>query len=129
MEKKITKAMRYEDIIAILNGETPVNGTTIDEAVAFMVKEQEQNAKKNQGKSKAQQELAVENEKRKLIVLEVLRNSPDRLFTVAELVKELITVEDMTSSRITYLLGCLVKEDKVEKSTEKRKSVYKFKTC
>lgn len=50
--KKVTKANRFEDIKALLNGDAPAYGTTIEEAIDFINHEQEILANKNSKRTK-----------------------------------------------------------------------------
>lgn len=61
MEKRITKAQRFSDIICLLDGETPTYHTTIDEAKAFIEKEIALLNKKNSGDTKKAKELQTLN--------------------------------------------------------------------
>lgn len=49
---RITKAMRFEDIKALLNGEIVTYGTTVEQAVEFIDKEMGLLARKNSGDKK-----------------------------------------------------------------------------
>lgn len=51
MEKKITKAMKAQDIIAMLKGESVKNGTTVEMAVEYLQHEIDLMAKKSTSKS------------------------------------------------------------------------------
>lgn len=126
-EKKITKAMKFADVRAILNGEQPTNGCSIDELTEFIENEIALLAKKNSPNSKAKLEKEGKNAEYKQAVLEVMTNEPDRLFTATDIYKELIDVEGINNTqRVTYLLGLLIKDGVVIKDTDKRKSVYKL---
>lgn len=125
-EKKITKAMKFADVKAILNGETPVHGCSLDELIDFIDNEIALLAKKNAPNSKAKTKANAENEARKTAILEVLTAEPNRLFTATEIVAVLNDPVNMTSQRVSSLLTAMVAEGTVEKSTEKRKSYYRL---
>lgn len=61
MEKKLTKAMKNTDIIAMLTGEPVIHGTTLDEAIAHLQHENDLLAKKNSGKSDKPSKVQQEN--------------------------------------------------------------------
>ena len=74
MEKtmRITKAMRYADLKAMLNGEAVTYGTTLADALAFIDKEVSLLAKKNSGEKKPTK-AQEENEGYKALILATLR--------------------------------------------------------
>ena len=59
---RITKAMRFEDIKAMLNGQPVTYGTTTEDAVDFIEYEVALLAKKNSGENKKQTKTQQENE-------------------------------------------------------------------
>lgn len=121
-EKKITKAMKFADLKSILNGETPVHGCSIDMLNEFIDNEVALLAKKNSADTKAKQAKSAENEVRMEKILNIL--SKGGKFSTTMLVKELNDPVNMTSQRVSYLLTQLVTDGKVEKTVEKRQSLY-----
>lgn len=122
-EKKITKAMKFADVKSVLNGETPVNGCSIEELVEFVENEITLLAKKNSPNSKAKIAQAEKNAEYKQAVLEVMTEGQS--YTATDIYKKLIEVEGIDNTqRVTYLLGLLIKDGLVVKDTDKRKSMY-----
>lgn len=80
MEKtvRITKTMRFEDIKALLNGEPPVHGTTVEEANKFCNEQIAQLAKKNASTGeKKPTETQKQNEGYMAQILEILATAED----------------------------------------------------
>ena len=50
--KRVTKAMRFQDIISMLSGAEVMYGSTVEDAIAFCEAEQAALAKKNSGEKK-----------------------------------------------------------------------------
>lgn len=119
---KVTKAQRFADIIAMVNGEATVHGTTADVAVEFLNHEIELLARKNTSDKKptAQQE---KNTGIKADILDILSNDPDRLFSASEILKAL-NDPDLSLPRISALLKQMVEANTVERTTEKRKTFF-----
>lgn len=108
-EKKITRVERMTDIILLLKGESAVNATTTEEAVAFMQKEIEATKKKNSGKSRKKSEAAeVQNKAYTRMILEVLYNevSEDGL-TCGEIFRKIpqMFADGCGSQKVAYLIG------------------------
>ena len=74
--KRITKAQRFEDIKALLSGETVTYGTTIEDAKAFCDAEMALLAKKNSGEKKPTKNQEA-NEGYKALILAFLTTKPE----------------------------------------------------
>lgn len=118
-EKKITKRESFTEIAEILRG------LGKDRLVKVMEHELELLAKKNasgEGKLTATQ---IANEGIKNGIVECLENTPDRLYTITEMIKEFDVCKPFVNQKISNLANQLVKEGKIAKIEEKRKSFFK----
>lgn len=127
--KKVTKAQRNMDIIAMLKNEDVRTalatfkakyGTTADDAIAHLTHENELLAKKNtttgtKKLTKAQQE----NENFKTEILEFMEVNPNRAMTATEVMNEVLATMHptivWTNQKVASLLNAL--SDKKDKDT------------
>lgn len=125
---RITKAMRFEDIKAMLNG-SPVNyGTTIEDAMTFIDHELGLLARKNSGEDKEQTKTQQENEGYKAIILEFLAALPEDKIgvTCTEIIKGVPEFDGFTTQKISPLVRQLMLADKVVKTESKGKSLFRL---
>lgn len=124
---RITKAMRFEDIKAMLNG-SPVNyGTTIEDAMTFIDHELGLLARKNSGEDKKQTKTQQENEGYKALILEFLATLPeDKLngVTCTEIIKGVPEFDGFTTQKISPLVRQLMLADKVVKTESRGKALF-----
>jgi len=118
-EKKMTKRDHFNKLLAI-------DEVARDEKlVKFIEHELELLAKKNasgEGKQTATQKA---NEEIKNGIVEELENEPERLFTITEMIKEFDCCKPFVNQKISNLANQLVKENRIAKIEEKRKSFFK----
>lgn len=128
MEKtaRITKAMRFEDIKALLNGQPVTYGTSIEDAVNFIDYEMNLLTKKNSGETKKQTKTQQENEGYKALILEFLATLPDDKdgATCTEIIKGVAEFEGFSTQKISPLVRQLMAADKVTKTEVKGKSLF-----
>lgn len=108
MSKKLTVVEKYEDVIAMLNGENPANGLSVEDAVAFIEERKAQTIKKNASGSKAERKptaAQIENAGIKEQIYAALV-AADKPMTSSEIGKA-VGVEN--NYRISALLGQMVK--------------------
>lgn len=117
--KKVTKAQRNDDIIALLTGNPVKFGTTIEDAVAHLNHENNLLAKKNSGDKKKLTKAQEENAQLKANILSFLA-------TVTE-----ATATDVTNTcglssnqKAAALLRALVDSGEVVKNVVKGKSLF-----
>ena len=125
---RITKAMRFEDIKAMLNG-SPVNyGTTIEDAMTFIDHELGLLARKNSGEDKKQTKTQQENEGYKAIILEFLATLPEDKIgvTCTEIIKGVPEVDGVTTQKIPPLVRQPMLADTVVKTESKGKSLFRL---
>ena len=107
MEKtpRITKAMRFEDIKALLNGQPVAYGTSIEDAMNFIDYEMNLLTKKNSGESKKPTKTQQENEGYKALILEFLATLPDDKdgATCTEIIKGVAEFEGFSTQKISPL--------------------------
>ena len=130
MEKtpRITKAMRFEDIKALLNGQPVSYGTSIEDAVNFIDYEMNLLTKKNSSESKKSTKTQQENEGYKALILEFLATLPDGKdgATCTEIIKGVAEFEGFSTQKISPLVRQLMAADKVTKTEIKGKSLFRL---
>ena len=130
MEKttRITKAMRFEDIKALLNGQPVTYGTTIEDAVDFIEHEMGLLTKKNSGENKKQTKTQQENEGYKALILDFLATLPDDNagVTCTEIIKGVTEFEGFSTQKISPLVRQLMAADKVAKTEVKGKALFRL---
>jgi hypothetical protein len=115
MEKKITKVDRFNQLKAIT--EVAENA----DLVAFIDHEIELLQKKSASKKPTKTQEA--NEGIKTVILEVLN---DEGMTASEVLSASTEFEGMSNQKISALLNQLVKDEKVVKFLDKKKSLFKL---
>lgn len=125
---RITKAMHFEDIKALLNGQPVTYGTTIEQAVEFIDKELGLLARKNSGENKKLTKTQQENEGYKALILEFLATLPDDKdgVTCTEIIKGVTEFEGFSTQKISPLVRQLMAADKVTKTEVKGKALFRL---
>lgn len=118
---RITKAMRFEDIKALLSGKA-VERTSVEDALAFIDSELALLAKKNSGDKKPTA-TQVENEGHKVKILDFLREQTEGK-TCTDIQKGVPEFADLNNQKIAALVRQLVDAGLVEKATVKGKSLF-----
>ena len=130
MEKtpRITKAMRFEDIKALLNGQPVSYGTSIEDAMNFIDYEMNLLTKKNSSESKKPTKTQQENEGYKALILEFLATLPNDKdgATCTEIIKGVAEFEGFSTQKISPLMRQLMAADKVTKTEIKGKSLFRL---
>ena len=123
MEKtmRITKAMRYADLKAMLNGEAVTYGTTLADALAFIDKEVSLLAKKNSGEKKPTK-AQEENESYKTLILDYLATCESA--TCTDILKNVSALSDFSNQKISALMRQLRLANKVEAKEAKGKTLF-----
>ena len=118
-EKKMTKRDHFNKLLAI-------DEVARDEKlVKFIEHELELLAKKNASGEGKQTATQIANEGIKNGIVEELENEPERLFTITEMIKEFDCCKPFVNQKISNLANQLVKEGRIAKIEEKRKSFFK----
>lgn len=122
---RITKAMRFEDIKALLNGETVTYGTTVEQAVEFIDKEMGLLARKNSGDKKSTK-TQQENEKYKVLICDFLANKPEEKkgYTCTEVIKLVPELNEFSTQKIAPLMRQLENAGKVAREEVKGKTLF-----
>lgn len=116
--KKLTKRDRFNALLAI-----PSVAENAD-LVAFIEHEIELLSKKNgERKPTAKQEA---NADIKGIILDVMSNAPDHLFTISELMKSDDALGALSNQKISALMRQMVLAEEVERVEDKRKAFFRF---
>ena len=128
MTNRITKAQRFEDIKAMLNGEN-VQRTSVADAVEFIDKELELLAKKNSAKSGKMTATQKANEGYREMILDFLATVSEGV-TCTEIAKGVPALNDFNNQKVSALMRGLTydeeknPEGKVVKTTVKGKSLF-----
>ena len=120
---RITKAMRFEDIKALLNGETVTYGTTVEQAVEFIDKEMGLLARKNSGDKKPTKTQQA-NEGTKVAIKEYLDGHKDEKFTVSALMKAVPAIADASNQKVSALIRQMVADGQAKRIEDKRKAYF-----
>lgn len=126
MEKttRITKAMRFEDIKALLNGQPVTYGTSVEDAIDFINHEVNLLAKKNSGENKKQTKAQEENEGYKALILEFLADKDG--VTCTDILKGVPALFEFSNQKISALMRQLRLAGKVTVSEVKGKSLFRL---
>lgn len=100
--KKVTKAQRYADIIALLNGEAVKYNTTTAEAVEFINAQIEQVNKKNSTKSTKPTEADIEKDRLRNILIDYLRENGES--TCSTMVHNIDDLAPYSTQKVVGLL-------------------------
>lgn len=120
--KRITKAQKFEDVIALLNG-NPATFIDKDGAVEFIRNEMALLAKKNASDSRKPTATQEANEKFKAFILEFLSTQTEGR-TCTEVAKSVPALSDFNNQKVAALMRQLVDAGKVSKATVKGKSLF-----
>ena len=115
-----TKKMTKRDYFTILRASYPETADNYNEVIAFIDHELELLAKKNSAEKKPTAQQAL-NEGIKTAIAEGM--SPNRLYTVTEIQKEIPECADLSNQRISALLRQM-KDDKIIVRTEDKRKAY-----
>lgn len=119
---RITKAMHFEDIKAMLNGQPVTYGTTIEQAVEFIDKELGLLARKNSGENKKPTKVQEENEGYKALILEFLTDKNG--VTCTDILKGVPALSEFSNQKISALMRQLRLAGKVTVEEVKGKSLF-----
>lgn len=126
-EKKIriTKAMRFEDIKALLNGEEPTYGTTLQDALDVLDHELGLLAKKNNADNKKLTANQQANEGYMALILDYLDIQTEGA-TCGDMIKHIEQFDGFSTSKVSALTSKLVAMGKLERCKgEKGKTLFK----
>lgn len=121
MEKKITKKEMFAQVIAMAQGKEV--SISADEIVAFAEHEIELLNKKAGTKSKKETANDAENARLMEVIVETLTGS-EKAMTVSELMTANAELGELSNQKVSALMKKLVDGGRVQKSTDKRKSVF-----
>ena len=121
MEKKITKREMFAQVIAMAQGKEV--SVSADEIVAFAEHEIELLNKKAGTKSKKETANDAENARLMEVIVETLTGS-EKAMTVSELMTANAELGELSNQKVSALMKKLVDGGRVQKSTDKRKSVF-----
>lgn len=120
---KLTKAMKFADTISILNGETPVNGCSVETCVEALLHEIELLAKKNASDRK-QTPAQIANENLKNVIVDYLTAHPNEMFTATDLMKNVPELAELSNQKVTSMVSQLTEQGKIVRTYEKRKAFF-----
>ena len=119
-EKRITKAMYYENILAMLKDENPPHDIEFDKVMDFIDKEIEQVKRKNASGSKKSDAERAQDAIDESLVLDFLRVQSEPK-GVTDIWRGIPEFSDKTTSKVTSIVGRLLKSDAIVKSVGKNK--------
>lgn len=119
---KITKSQRFEDVLALLHGQSVKYGTTIEDADAFIAHEMDLLSRKNTAERKETDTQRANAQYRDLIV-EFLATA-ESAKTCTEIAKGVSELNDFNNQKVAALMRQLVEGGRVVKATVKGKSLF-----
>lgn len=125
MEKtmRTTKAMKFEDVKALLTGAPASYGTTVEQALAFLDHEIGQLAKKNINENRKPTKVQEENSQIKEQILKILLENPDGM-TCTDFIKNVPEFADFTNQKVSALMRQLKLAGKVTSESVKGRAVF-----
>ena len=116
-----TKKMTKKDYFAILRATYPASADNYDEVIAFIDHEVDLLNRKNSSEKKptAQQ---VANDSIKTAIAEGM--SPNRLYTVTEIQKEIAECNELSNQRVSALLRQMKDDGIIVRTEDKRKAYF-----
>ena len=125
---RVTKAQRFADISAMLNGETPQFGTDIQTALEFIDHEVALLSKKNASGDKRKAANAEKDAAFKALIVDFLAtlDASSNGMTCSEIGKSITELADFNTSKLSSLCNGLVADGMVVKSTVKGKSLFRL---
>lgn len=121
--KKVTKAQRFEDIKALLEGKPTVYGTDVEAAKAFIDHEQELLMKKNSSGEKKLTKTQEENVIHKGRIADFLRTQTEGV-TVTQVLKGIPDFADFSNQKVARLMRDMLEAGLVKKEVVKGKSLF-----
>ncbi len=120
---RITKAQRFEDIVALLNGNATKYGTTVKDAEDFIAHEVELLAKKNSAVDKRKAANAAKDATFKEMIVDYLATVENGM-TCSEIGKAVPDLSDFSTSKLSSLCNGLVTDGRLVKASVKGKSIF-----
>lgn len=121
---RITKAMHFEDIKALLNGQPVTYGTSVKDAIDFIDREMNQLVKKNSGENKKPTKTQEENEGYKVLILKFLADKDG--VTCTDVLKSVPALSEFSNQKISALMRQLRLAGKVTVEEVKGKSLFRL---
>lgn len=120
---KLTKAMKFEDAIALLNGGVPTNGCSVDDCIKALEHEIELLAKKNTSDKKPtavqQANMGIQS-----AIIDYLTADPNLMVTVTDIMKNVPACAELSNQKVTSMMTQLSNTGKVVRTYEKRKAFF-----
>lgn len=121
--KRVTKAQRFEDIKALLNGSPVQHETSLEEALSFIDNELELLARKNASGEKKPSAVQIANEQYKERIVEFLATQENGV-TCTEIMKGVTELAEFNNQKIARLVRDLCEVGRVTKAVVKGKSIF-----
>ena len=122
---RITKAQRFSDIVALLNGDAVKYGTTVKDASDFIAHEVELLQKKNSSADKRKSAEQAKNDGFKALIVDFLATVEGGM-TCTEIGKSIEELSAFNTSKMSSLCNGLVKDGLLTKETVKGKTLFKL---
>lgn len=120
---RVTKAQRFEDIIAMMNGEGVKYGSSAQDIVDFCVKEMALLAKKNASADKRKDAERAKDEVFKSLIADYLAGVEGGM-TCSEIGKAIDELSAFNTSKLSSLCNAMVKDGTLVKASVKGKSLF-----
>lgn len=116
---RITKAMRFADLAALIKGEKAPNGSTVDDALDFIAREVALLAKKNSSDGKKLTVTQEANAKYRTLIVDFLATQSEPR-TCTEIAKNIVELSDFNNQKVASLLKRLTDDGQVVKTSGKK---------
>lgn len=121
---RITKTMRFDDILAMLNGEAAPNGSSFEEVISFIHNEKDLLSRKNKsGGEKKLTPIQKENEGHKNLILEFLGTLSEGM-TASDILKAIPEFDGFSNQKVSSLLRQLKNAGVVTSEKVKGKTLF-----
>lgn len=121
--KKVTKDNRFEDIMALLNGDSVKYGTTVEIANEFIAHERELLARKNASDDKKPTQTQLDNARYKELIKDFLMEQTEGL-TVTQITKGVPELVDFSNQKVARLVRDMLDAGIVTKAMVKGRALF-----
>ena len=121
---RITKKNRFEDVIALVQGQEPTFGTTVEDAVDFLSHEIELLSRKSSSGEKKMTDAQKQNQEYKEMIVEFLASVGEDGATCDAVRKSIPALYDYTPQKVSSLLTSLKNDGRVSAKKVKGTSTF-----
>lgn len=121
---RITKKNRFEDVIALVQGQEPTFGTTVEDAVDFLAHEIELLSRKSNSGERKMTDAQKQNMEYKEMIVEFLASAGEDGATCDTVRKSIPALYDYTPQKVSSLLTSLKNDGRVSVKKVKGTSTF-----